>query len=86
MWTPSTCAWTPSRSCSRRKSSSSDSRTVRGKHHCFDETLNAECAVFKTRHVFSCVVIGHFLDTDQLLSALVQIPKQETVCALFITH
>lgn len=30
-------------------------------------------------------VISHFLDTDQLLSVLVQIPKQETVCALSMT-
>lgn len=28
------------------------------------------------------VAIGHFLDTDQLLSVLVQIPKQETVCTV----
>lgn len=28
------------------------------------------------------LALGHFLDTDQLLSVLVQIPKQETVRTL----
>lgn len=35
--------------------------------------------------IFSSAVIGHFLDTDQLLSVLVQIPKQETVRTLCMT-
>lgn len=30
------------------------------------------------------LAIGHFLDIDQLLSVLVQVPKQETVCEVLL--
>lgn len=53
-----------------------DAETIKTRLDCVQEFLQDEELFFGLQ-----AVISKFLDTEQLLSILVQIPKQDTVCS-----